>query len=894
MLTQDQLSQYCQHLGLSEPARAVVRSIRASPPLRRVRGSAKNVTVRYPSRKMGQVIQAESHRNELAFVYEMEYDETVLEYYDQPSVIKLEYQAKNGRQVGVLHTPDFFVLRQDEAGWEECKMAADLPGLAEQMPGRYVKAEDGRWRCPPGEQYAAGLGLYYRIRSSSEINWIFQRNLIFLQDYLRADCPEVGEVQQAELKRLVAEKPGISLKELLQQGWSDDIYRLIANGDIYADWRAAPLAEAGQVRLFEHAGQAQAWVILPETLSRGEVGGFQAVRLEVNTQVEWDGRLWWIVNVGETNLWLRSGEQTLLKLAMSEFEGLVNSGVLVGTRERFENEISAEAQAWLAQASPTDLQVATQRYQWIKPLLQGQPVEAGSPPQRTRYAWLKQYRQAQQIHRCGFVGLLPQWRRSGNRTRKLPAATWTLMEEFISHNYETLKQKFKYEVYGELVLACQRQGVVVPSYKTFVGAVKQRAGAHQTQKRAGPRRAYEQTTFYWELDMTTPRHGDRPFEIGHLDHTQLDLELVHSGTGRNLGRPWATFLSDAFSRCLLAVYVTFEPPSYRSCMMVLRECVRRHQRLPQCVVVDNGAEFGSVYFETLLAFYECTKKSRPPAQGRFGSVCERLFGTTNTRFIYNLTGNTQLMRAVRQVSQAVNPKGQAQWTLPRLYLRLREWAYEIYETLEHPALGQTPREAFAAGWQLSGQRPHRLIPYDLEFHIHTLPTTIKGTAKVHPNRGIKVNYIYYWANDFRHAEVAGSRVPVRYDPFDAGVAYAFVQGRWVRCISEYYARLQGVTEVEVQLATTELRARYQRHARQLVITAGQIAHFIESLQQEEARQVQVLSVADGKQVITCINQPQSQDGLGQSAPVAPPDPPAAAPIEPPAAEVRLTLADYPV
>jgi hypothetical protein len=34
--------------------------------------------------------------------------------------------------------------------------------------------------------------------------------------------------------------------------------------------------------------------------------------------------------------------------------------------------------------------------------------------------------------------------------------------------------------------------------------------------------------------------------------------------------PWATVLIDAMSRRILAVYLTFDEPSYRSCMMVLR------------------------------------------------------------------------------------------------------------------------------------------------------------------------------------------------------------------------------------------------------------------------------------------------------------------------------------
>src|SRR6266699_3384225 len=130
-----------------------------------------------------------------------------------------------------------------------------------------------------------------------------------------------------------------------------------------------------------------------------------------------------------------------------------------------------------------------------------------------------------------------------------------------------------------------------------------------------------------ELELKTPRHGDRPFEICHADHTELDIELTDTTGAHRLGRPWMTLMIDAFSRRILAVHLDFEEPSYRSCMMMLRECVRRHSRLPQCLVVDGGSEFHSTYFEALLARYECTKKTRPPAQARFGSLVERAFGT---------------------------------------------------------------------------------------------------------------------------------------------------------------------------------------------------------------------------------------------------------------------------
>ncbi len=110
---------------------------------------------------------------------------------------------------------------------------------------------------------------------------------------------------------------------------------------------------------------------------------------------------------------------------------------------------------------------------------------------------------------------------------------------------------------------------------------------------------------------------------------------------------------DAYSRRVLATYPTFDPPSYRSCMMVLRESVRRYNRLSQVVVVDGGKEFESTYFEALLANHQCTKKKRPAAKPRFGSLCERLFGVSNTQFLHNLRGNTQIMRNVRAVEQTL-------------------------------------------------------------------------------------------------------------------------------------------------------------------------------------------------------------------------------------------------
>jgi transposase InsO family protein len=492
-----------------------------------------------------------------------------------------------------------------------------------------------------------------------------------------------------------------------------------------------------------------------------------------------------------------------------------------------------------------------------------------SVSKRTLRSWVASYRSAEAAYGAGYLGLLPKTAKRGNRGRKLPEQTCKLMSEFIEREYETLRQRTKYAAYALLLRHCQEQGVIAPSYKTFRLEVKQRAGVEQTFKRQGRRAAYQRQPFCWELELTTPRHGDRPFEICHLDHTEADIELCCAHTGRVLGRPWVTFLSDAYSRRLLAVWLTFDRPSYRSCMMALRECVRRHRRFPQMLVVDGGRDFESVYFETLLARFECTKKVRPPAQPRFGSVCERLFGTVSSQFFDNLLGNTQLTRQVRLVTKSVDPKAHAVWTLERLHEHLCEWAYEVYDSLEHPALGQSPREAFADGLILGGHRTHRLIPYDEQFQLLTLPTTRKGTAKVVPGRGVKINGLYYWSDQFRDPTVEETQVPVRYDPYDLGLAWAFVAHRWVRCVSEYHAVFHGRSERELMIASDELRARKQAYSRQFAVTASRLAAFLQSAETEESLLAQRLKDIAMRPMLRLING-AAEDGLATDSPQAPP------------------------
>lgn len=325
MLSQDELLAWYQQLNATNDARLEVNRVRSSGPSRRVGGGGSNVSGRYPSQKMAVTIQFESHRVELAFVREKEHDADVLEYYDQPPSFPLDYKTAKGRCIRVFHTPDFFVMRRTAAGWEECKTEEELEKLSEKSPNRYSRDEKGTWRCPPGERHARRFGLYYRVRSSKEINWVVQRNLQFLDDYLCIDASQADRSGREWGLAMVSAEPGISLSELFRraaEGISrDDIYALIATRKLYVDLGTAPLAEAERVHVFVNREAAVACGHAAQA-AEAPTDNCRVFTVRAGLTVAWDGRTWTIVNPGDKTISLLGEDDALTELPASVLRSL--------------------------------------------------------------------------------------------------------------------------------------------------------------------------------------------------------------------------------------------------------------------------------------------------------------------------------------------------------------------------------------------------------------------------------------------------------------------------------------------------------------------------------------------------------------------------------------------
>src|SRR5258706_12513553 len=133
---------YFRQFGFSRVTQELLVSLRSSPPSRTPGAGRGNMPVWYPSKKMQCIIKAESHKVEFAFLLQAEHSDDVLEIWDQPPAIQLEYKDKRNRIQRPLHTADYFVFGTKECGWIECKPTQELVKQMKSRPNRYVLGED--------------------------------------------------------------------------------------------------------------------------------------------------------------------------------------------------------------------------------------------------------------------------------------------------------------------------------------------------------------------------------------------------------------------------------------------------------------------------------------------------------------------------------------------------------------------------------------------------------------------------------------------------------------------------------------------------------------------------------------------------------------------------------
>lgn len=877
MLDEKALDEQFDRLAIAPSARERIRWIRENAPIREPGGGKHNVVVRFCSRKMGFVLTAEAFNTEYAAFEDYDNDDSIYEFYSQPCHLRVKYVNANGKLVHPDITPDVFVVHHDYFAFVECKTEEELLKLSQAQPNRYTVDSDGNWRSPPAETAAAQIGCRFHVRSTKDNNWIALENHEFFSDYLLVDPSELKIAPDAlsKVEKRLSESSWLTVSDLI---WgpaaidADSLYGLIVTKKIHFDFLTNRISNPEQALIFRDEISAKAFHLIARTSVGLKTPTVLPIEPIPGRRFSWDGKPWKIVNAGGSGISampLHEGSSPeIIELLYEHLTELARSGKIVPVIPAKDSQV--EAIKWILKETPTKkLEIATWRYQILfsVPDEDNQLVARSS---RAKAKWLSNFRSAELKFGSGFVGLIPNRDNTqGNHKLKTDPQARELAKEAYKQYWENEAQRSAVLCHGHYLNDCEAKGVAPLSLKAFQNIIDRHRSHQQTKKRLGEKAAYDEEPPFLVLEYTTPRHGNRPFHYGHIDHTPLPIK-TRDKSGKYIVRTiWLTLLIDAFSRYVLAIYLSFDPPSYVSCMMVIRECVRKHGRIPHWIIVDNGSDFKSTYFEVLLGKLGSHKKNRPAGKPKFGSVVERIFHTTIDQFISNLLGATHDMNP-RQVGRDVDPELKAIWTYERLWVRLEEYLKSVYHKNFHSTLGDSPEASLVRGIQTFGARTHAVYSYDENFVILTCPSTAKGTAKVSA-KGVKINYLYYRCISMDMPGILDSHLEVRYDPFNHGVAYVFLQNIWQKCYSEYYAIFQNYTEKQIRIASNHLRMKARLNGKKITVNAQNLATFLTSAEADSLLEMQRLHDAESAKAKAAINTPndREQQGTEQTQPEIP-------------------------
>jgi putative transposase len=370
-----------------------------------------------------------------------------------------------------------------------------------------------------------------------------------------------------------------------------------------------------------------------------------------------------------------------------------------------------------------------------------QAAEELGVSRRQIYVLLDRYRQG-----TGLVTDLVVRRSTGGKGgHRLPEPTETIMRDLIRRRFLTRQKLSLAALHREIVRACASQGVKPPTRNTVSRRIAKLNPVEVGRRREGKD----------AVRTLQAAGGDVPvirsiLDRVQIDHTVIDIIIVDERERRSIGRPYLTLAIDVFSRAIVGLVLTLEPPSAVSVGLCLANTIGDKrpwmERLgvavewpmsgkPKSLYLDNAAEFKSEALHRGCEQHDIHLSYRPQGQPHYGGIVERVIGTA-MRKIHELPGTTFSNPAERG---QYDSEKLAALTLPEL----EKWlvlAVAAYHGSVHQTLGQTPAARWVEGVTATGTPA--TIANPTSFLVDFLPVVHRTLTRA----GFIIDHVRYFAN----------------------------------------------------------------------------------------------------------------------------------------------------
>lgn len=455
------------------------------------------------------------------------------------------------------------------------------------------------------------------------------------------------------------------------------------------------------------------------------------------TVVEIERRTYTLLRKVEDSIWQLEDSRTkrILEHTDEELRSCYVSGQLTFVVQT-QGAVAMAAENTLL-ATEADTEIAKARRLYVKAVLDIPNTESAmrpaiekvwqtlrdgaSPPNWTTvYRWKKRYRASGE----NMYALADNNARKGNRTDRYPEEAKSLVQRAIEERYlqqerRTVQDTLDYArtlVIAENRLRPQSAQLPPPTRRQVTSLIQAIPAFDRYAARHGRMAATKRFR-----SVQRHRTTAAPLERAEIDHSPLDLMVIDDDNGLPLGRPYLTACIDDYTRCILGLHISFEPPSHLTVSRCLKQAflpkVALSNEFPAIknewqahgvmreLVVDNGTEFHSASLEN--ACYSLGIEIHYSARKTpwFKGKVERFLGTLNRAVAHGTPGTTFSNIFDKE---EYDPSKHAIVRYSVLKEIVNTWIVDVYHQQVHRTLGVPP----AAMWSKSISPDEVLVPED--------------------------------------------------------------------------------------------------------------------------------------------------------------------------------------
>jgi putative transposase len=485
-----------------------------------------------------------------------------------------------------------------------------------------------------------------------------------------------------------------------------------------------------------------------------------------------------------------SASEVLVKIVSS---GRIQKAHVSDLQQYDPGGVAARESGDLADIDPARYAQAEERLKQLRPLLVGRRtkalVEARAKElgvgRTTLYRWLREFADGSEL-----TSSLMRKDRSDKGGSRLSPVLEAIVQACIDAVWMTKRKRTLRSVMKEVRRRCRLEKQKAPHPNTVAKRIAARSPSEVAEAREGKKVAEEK---YAPMIGRLPG-ADWPMAIVQIDHVEADVEIVDDVHRLTIGRPWITVAIDVFSRMVVGIYVSLDPPNALAvgvCLgnaMLTKDAWLRKLDVPgewpvwghlDLVHADNAREFRGNMLKTACKEYGIDLRWRRSKTPRYGGYIERYCGTLGAE-LKSLPGTTKSSPKERGVYKSGE---KAALTLFELEQRIVEFIVNDYHLRPHSGLGKKtcPLAKWNEGIVGTATRPGKGLPErfkdEMKLRLDWLPyfeRTIQDT-------GVVFEYVHYYhdvlrpwikSNDRAHRK-EGRKFVFRYDPRDMGTLWFF-------------------------------------------------------------------------------------------------------------------------